>query len=140
MENTAKMTQIDIYEKIKEIVSASEDADVATIVEFCDKKIAQAIDKREKAQAKAAEKKAESDEMTDAIAEILTEDGQTAEDIAQALLGRFEDITKAKVVARLTQLVNAGVVIKEQIKTEDGRKVMSYKLFDAESDAAEDTE
>ena len=59
METTTKMTQIDIYERIKEIVSASEEADVSVIVEFCNKKIAQAIDKKEKAQAKAAEKKAE---------------------------------------------------------------------------------
>ena len=124
MENTAKMTQIDIYEKIKEIVSASEDADVATIVEFCDKKIAQAIDKREKAQAKAAEKKAESDEMTDAIAEILTEDGKTAEDIAQALSARFEDITKAKVVSRMGKLVVAG----RASKVKEGKNPMVYML------------
>lgn len=124
MENTAKMTQIDIYEKIKEIVSASEDADVATIVEFCDKKIAQAIDKREKAQAKAAEKKAESDEMTDAIAEILTEDGQTAEDIAKALSERFEDITKAKVVSRMGKLIAAG----RASKVKEGKNPMVYML------------
>ena len=124
MENTAKMTQIDIYEKIKEIVSASEDADVATIVEFCDKKIAQAIDKREKAQAKAAEKKAESDEMTEAIAEILTEDGKTAEDIAQALSTRFEDITKAKVSSRMGKRVAAG----RAAKVKEGKSPMVYML------------
>lgn len=126
MENTAKVTQIDIYEKIKEIVSGAEDdAEVVTIItEFCDKKIAQAIDKREKAQAKAAEKKAESDEMTDAIAEILTEDGKTAEDIAQALSQRFEDITKAKVVSRMGKLVAAG----RASKVKEGKNPMVYML------------
>ena len=37
---------------------------------------------------------------------------------------------KAKVVARLTQLVNNGEAVKEQGKSEDNKKVMMYKLAD----------
>lgn len=124
MENTTKMTQIDIYERIKEIVSASEEADVSVIVEFCDKKIAQAIDKKEKAQAKAAEKKAESDAMTDAIARALTAEPQTAEDILTKIIGSFEDATKAKVISRLGKLVKAGAAKREKV----GKEPMTYTI------------
>ena len=43
-------------------------------------------------------------------------------------LGEGEEITKAKVTARLTQLVKAEVATKDTVKTEDGRKVTAYKL------------
>ena len=46
----------------------------------------------------------------------------------------FEGATKAKITARLTQLVNAKIATKEQVKTEDGRKVMAYKLASAVED------
>lgn len=128
MENTVKMTQIDIYEKIKAIVGVTEDEDKDVIIEFCDKKIAQAVDKREKAQAKAAEKKAESDEMTDAIADILTNEGQTADQIAEVLVSQFADITKAKVVSRMGKLVNAG----RAAKIKDGKNPMVYVLPETE--------
>ncbi|MDD7754890.1 MAG: hypothetical protein PUJ51_10355, partial [Clostridiales bacterium] len=61
------------------------------------------------------------------VAAHITTEFQTADDIT-ALVEGFEDITKAKVVARLTQLVNNNQVEQEQIKTEDGRKVMAYRL------------
>lgn len=124
MDNTVKMTQIDIYERIKEIVSASEETDASVIVEFCDKKIAQAIDKKEKAQAKAAEKKAESDAMTDAIAAVLTAEPQTAEDILAKIIGSFEDATKAKVISRLGKLVKADYAKREKV----GKEPMTYTV------------
>ena len=51
-----------------------------------------------------------------------------------AIVAQIEDeeITKAKVTARLTALVKCGVATKEDVKDEAGRKVKAYRLADAE--------
>ena len=137
-----KITKKDFFAVIRTLVEGIETIDdipADKILEFIDTQVAQIDAKAAKAKARAGEKKAEGDALRAEVAAHITTKFQTADDIT-ALVEGFEDITKAKVVARLTQLVNAGVVVKEQVKTEDGRKVMSYKLSDAESDAAEDAE
>ena len=75
---------------------------------------------------RAAEKKAEGDELRAAIKSVLTEDYQSADDILAQLEG--EDLSKAKIIARLTQLVNNGDAEKAQAKAEDGKKFMTYRL------------
>jgi predicted transcriptional regulator len=64
---------------------------------------------------------------------LLTDEYQSAEAIAEQI--DDPEVTKAKVVARLTQLVKAGVADKEQVKAEDGRKIMNYKLASESVDA-----
>ena len=137
-----KITKKDFFAAIRTMVEGVETVGsipADKVLEFIDTQVAQIDAKAAKAKARAGEKKAEGDALRAEVAAHITTEFQTADDIT-ALVEGFEDITKAKVVARLTQLVNAGVVVKEQVKTEDGRKVMSYKLSDAESDAAEDAE
>ena len=136
-----KITKKDFYGALIELVEGMETVgayDAKDVQEFLEKQVAQIDAKAAKAKARAGEKKAEGDALRAEVAAHITDEFQTADDIT-ALVEGFEDITKAKVVARLTQLVNAGIVTKEQVKVGD-RKVMAYKLADAESDAAEDAE
>ena len=98
------------------------------LVEFINKQIEMIDNKSAKAKEKAAEKRAEGDELRAVIKSVLTNEYQTVDAITAQIEG--EDITKAKVVARLTQLVNNGEAVKEQGKSEDNKKVMMYKLAD----------
>lgn len=116
-----KMTKVEILGMIKE---ACEDNEV--IVEFCDKEIAALGAKAEKAKARAAAKKAEGDELRAIVASVLTTEPMIAEDVLAAITG-VEDLTKAKVIARLTQLVKAGEAVKTEV-TVDGKKRMAYSL------------
>lgn len=122
-----KMTKKDIYAGIKATLEKNFDAaEVAEYVEFIDKEIA-AIDARaEKEKARRAEKKAEGDDLRDAVKELIGAEPITGEAIAEALIAEYPDVTKAKVTYRAGQLVKAGEAYKVQIKTEDGRKVVAY--------------
>lgn len=120
-----KTTKREKFLTIVEILTNAGETDLADCIaheiELLDNKAA-------KAKAKAAEKKAENDELTDAVAAVLTNEFQTIADITAQIEG--EDVTIHKVTNRLTRLVNAGVAKKEQISvpTADGktRKVMAY--------------
>ena len=86
-----------------------------------------ALDKRaEKEKARRAEKKAEGDELGAAVKAAIVAEPKTAEAIADELAEQFEDVTKAKVTYRASQLVKAGEVFKVQVKLEAGRKVVAY--------------
>ncbi|MCC8068780.1 MAG: hypothetical protein LIO71_03320 [Ruminococcus sp.] len=132
-----KMTKRDWFGEIRTIVEGSDYEDVAGALEFIDHQVELLDAKAVKAAERAAAKKADGDELRQTVLGILTEEAQTADDITAAI--GDETITKAKVVARLTQLVKAGAATKEQVKTDDGRRVMEYKLCDI-SYAAEDAE
>ena len=136
-----KITKKDFFAAIRTMVEGIEvvgDIPADKVLEFIDTQVAQIDAKAAKAKERAGEKKAEGDALRAEVAAHITAEFQTADDIT-ALVEGFEDITKAKVVARLTQLLKAGIVVKEQVKAEDGRKVMAYKLADA-SNVAEDAE
>lgn len=125
-----KITKKDFFVAIRtmvEGVKAVGDIPADKVLEFIDTQVAQIDAKAAKAKERAGEKKAEGDALRTEVAAHITTEFQTADDIT-ALVEGFEDITKAKIVARLTQLVNNNQVEKEQIKTEDGRKVMAYRL------------
>ena len=83
--------------------------------------------KADKAKERAAAKKVEGDELREVVRQVLTEEPQTIDDIVLSIEG--DDITKAKVTSRLTQLVKAGIAEKEQVVLEDKRKVMAYRLI-----------
>ena len=116
-----RITKRDNYEALKEIVEKSNVENAEMLVEFINKQIEMIDNKSAKAKEKAAEKRAE-------IKSVLTNEYQTVDAITAQIEG--EDITKAKVVARLTQLVNNGEAVKEQGKSEDNKKVMTYKFAD----------
>ena len=125
MENK-KLTKKDYYGMLKDIVLTSGVDNKEELEAFIDRQIEIIDNKAEKAKERAAEKKAEGDELRAAIKSVLTEDYQSADDILAQLEG--EDLSKAKIIARLTQLVNNGDAEKAQAKAEDGKKFMTYRL------------
>ena len=125
MENK-KLTKKDYYRMLKDIVLTSDVDNKEELEAFIDRQIEIIDNKAEKAKERAAEKKAEGDELRAAIKSVLTEDYQSADDILAQLEG--EDLSKAKIIARLTQLVNNGDAEKAQAKAEDGKKFMTYRL------------
>lgn len=125
MENK-KLTKKDYYGMLKDIVLTSDVDNKEELEAFIDRQIEIIDNKAEKAKERAAEKKAEGDELRAAIKSVLTEDYQSADDILVQLEG--EDLSKAKIIARLTQLVNNGDAEKAQAKAEDGKKFMTYRL------------
>lgn len=120
MEKETKMTKRDYYNEIITILGNEN----PELVEFCEKQIEQLDSKAEKAKARAAERKAEGDELRGTIEAILTDDYQTAEEITEQI--DDEEVTKSKVVARLGQLVKQDLAQKEQIDV-NGSKRMAYK-------------
>ena len=124
-ETTVKMTKKDWYELIKGIVAESEAEQKAEMIDFIDAQLDQLAKKAEKAKERAGKVKEEGDELRELVASLLTEEFQTADALTAQVEG--EGITKAKITARLTQLVKAGVAMKEVMKAEDGRKVMHYR-------------
>ena len=125
MENT-KVTKKQYFGMIEDIVKASEAEDKDAILAFISKEVDLLDARAEKAKERAAKKREESDELRKEILDLLTDKGQTGNDLVAAI-GR-KDVTKAKVTARMTQLVKNGLATKEVVKTEDKKKVTVYKL------------
>jgi len=121
-----KMTKKDYFNAIKEIIESTESELKETLIYFIENQIASIDNKAEKAKERAAEKKAEGDALRESVKAVLTSELQTADEIFSQLNG--EDLTIAKVRARLTQLVNLGEASKEDVKTEDGKNKKAYKL------------
>ena len=129
-----KKNRRDYFEEIKAIVAGNED-----LVAFVDAEIAKIDNRAAKEKEKRAEKRAQGDELTAAVESFIVDnDGPiTAQEIADGLEG--EDITKAKVIYRATQLVKAGKIFKVTVKTEDGRKAVAYTA-EAPADAEVEAE
>ena len=108
-------------------------------VEFCQNQIADLDKKAAKAKERAAAKRAESDELTDLVYSVLTDEYQTIADITVVVAETVPDVSASKVTARLTKLFNTGVIEKEQISVEDSegkkRKCMGYRLVGAPAEA-----
>jgi FixJ family two-component response regulator len=120
-----KMTKAMWLEEIKGVVEAADYENKEGAIDFINKQIETLAAKAEKAKEKAAKAKAEGDELRAIVEGILTEDAQPIDDIVAQIEG--EDVTKAKVTARLTALVNAGIAKKEPVKA-GSRKIMAYSL------------
>ena len=121
-----KMTKTQWYEEIINIVNASNYEDKAGAVEFLERQIELINAKAEKAKAKTAEKKAAGDELRAVVENVLTDEFQTISAIVEQIEG--EDVTKAKVTARLTQLCKAGIAEKQSVK-DGSRSVMAYRIL-----------
>ena len=121
-----KTTKRDYYEMLKEIVLNANVEGATELVEFIDKQISLIDSKAEKAKARNAEKKANGDELREAVQNVLTDEFQTIDAIVSQIEG--EEITKAKITARLTSLVKNGIAEKTDVKDDEGRKLKAYKL------------
>lgn len=121
-----KITKRDYYEMLKEIVLNANVEGATELVEFIDKQVSLIDSKAEKAKARNAEKKANGDELREAVQNVLTDKFQTIDAIVSQIEG--EEITKAKITARLTSLVKNGIAEKTDVKDDEGRKLKAYKL------------
>lgn len=134
-----KITKRERFEELKKIVEATQVAQESkdALVEFIDAQV-ELLDKRAaSAKARADKAKAEGDELRATIFALVTAEYQSADAIT-AQIGN-EEVTKAKVVSRLSQLVDAGKVVKETLKNEDSkRKIVHYKLAEVSADEVED--
>ena len=124
---TEKITKKGYFEMIEEIVRASDDSRVEDILNFIEHEKELLEAKKVKAQAKAEKTRNEGDELRKAVQSCLTDEFQIISDIFAQIDG--EDVTQPKITARLNQLVKAGIAEKEQVKTEDGKR-MAYRLVD----------
>jgi len=124
MAKETKVTKVQVLEAIIGLAKGEEiTVDTNDIIEYAETTIAQLAAKAEKAKERAAQKKAYGDPLKDAVLEVITNEFQTVEEIAAQIKG--EDVTNAKIVARLTALVKAGEVNKTDIKV-DGKTRKAY--------------
>lgn len=117
-----KMTKKDYFAEIKNVLVEAGENDLAEVMAH---EIELLENKAVKNKERAAARKIAGDELRDTISNILIDDLQTVDEIVEQIEG--EDITKAKIVARLTQLVNLNEAVKEQVKGEDGKTKMAYR-------------
>ena len=129
-EKIVKVTKAERYAEIKAILM--EQGSDAELIEFIDAQVEALAKKAEKAKERAAQKAAEGDELRATIEGLMTSEWQSADAIVAAI--GDEDITKGKVVARVSQLVKLGTVEKAEQKIGE-KRVMCYKLAEKAEDA-----
>ena len=118
------MTKREKFELVANLVNgAAVEFDREEMLEWCGKEIAALDAKNEKAKERAAEKRAAGDELQARIYALMGEEPMTINDIVAAL--GDEDLTPARVVARMKNLVKAEEVAKTAVKVE-GRKLVGY--------------
>lgn len=123
-----KITKAMVLEVIgKNVENMTFDGDVTAedVTAFVETTLAQIAAKAEKNKERAAAKRQAGDELRAQVLGFVTEEWQTRDEIAANF--EDEDVTPAKVGARLTQLVENGSVVKEKQKI-DGKDKMVYAL------------
>lgn len=129
MEKT-KITNKSRYAAIINVLTGvPSDIETDELVNFCERQIAAIDRKSEKARERAAEQRKVSDELTERIAAMLTDEPQTLGELAAAF--DDEDITASKVSARCSKLVKEGRAAKTEVTVPgtDGaksRKLVAY--------------
>ena len=135
-----KITKREMFEAIKGLAESgalhmqdfNEAISDSAVAEFCENEIALLDKKAAKAKERAASKRAEGDELTAVVRQVMsTEEFEPIAEIAARIEG--EDVTASKITYRLKVLVDNGIAIKEQITIpgvdgQKSRKVMAYKL------------
>ena len=130
MADTVKITKKMILEAVKKVAESGvvfEGVTADDVIAYVDTTIGQLDAKAAKAKETAAKKKVESDALRDTIKGVLDETPKTISQIVAEL--DDPELTNAKVVARLTALVNAGEAFRSEIKI-DNRKVKAYSTVE----------
>ena len=138
-----KMTKRNVFEALINYANsgvmayADGEAEVVVTAEalaaFAENEIALLDKKAVKAKERAASKRAEGDELTAVVRQVMsTEEFEPIAEIAARIEG--EDVTVAKVTYRLTQLVKNGEAEKQELtipgaEGQKARKVQGYKLI-----------
>lgn len=133
MKTTDRIIKRDFYEAIIKAMETGEtNIEPAKIVEFCENEIAMLDKKADKAKERAAAKKAEVDELMEKVYAVLSDtEFMTRNAVMDALGDMPEDVSIAKVGARLTKLVNNQTVEKSELTVANAEgkksKVMGYR-------------
>ena len=125
MADVVKVTNKEMFTKVKDALMASNVEGKEDLIAFIDGRIALIDKKAAKAAETAAEKKNELDELCEVVKSILGTEPQTGDDVFAQVSG--EDVTIAKVRARLTKLEKAGIAVKTDVKV-DGKSKKAYTL------------
>lgn len=132
---TTKVTKREMYEVIRAIAEGSDRNSEVTdemIVEFCNKEIASLEAKAVKAKERAEQRKAEGDELTEAVYTALNDEYQPIATIAEKVIADNEEATVGKVQYRLKVLVDTGRAEKQEITVENNgekSKKMGYRAL-----------
>ena len=123
-----KITKAVVLNAIK--VAAENGADFGEVareevIAYVDKTLAQMEAKAEKAKVYAANKRQKGDALYEAVVGAIGAEYKTVDEVTEAVADVAEDVTRAKVVARLTKAIKEGKAFKAQVKV-DGKKVTVY--------------
>lgn len=125
------MTKFEKLDILKTIVTAAPltDEDLrAELTEFLDSQLASIAARAEKA----AQKRAETDALKQAVFAALSAEYQSVDDL-MAAFAEDESVTRGRVISRLTALVKDGAVERDEGKPEGAsRKVSIYRIKSAE--------
>ena len=123
MTNTNKMTKNEILDVIAACFTTMENEHKEDVLAYCAKEKESLARRAEKAKEYASKKRAENDALFDEIFNIMNENPMTINDIINSLPA--ENITPAKVTARMTKMINDNTVNRVMVK-QDGRKLVGY--------------
>lgn len=127
MTNTVeKKTQAQMFAEIRDFLRATEGKE--EWIQFLDNRMELLAAQAAKAKERKAKKAKPEDELLAAVAAQIGEKLKTGDEIVAALQGKFPEISRAKVVARLKVLVDQGVIGKISVKTGPGKRTMAYAL------------
>lgn len=121
-----KITKRENFLNIVEVLVEAGHEDLAKVIEH---EIELLDAKSSKAKARAAEKKAENDALTDIIISVLGEEFETIPAITDKVIELDETATISKVQYRLVQLVKSEVAESSEIKVSDGTKTRTLKGY-----------
>ena len=119
------MTQREFYEFATNVFATVDVEGKEDAMAYIAKATAALDAKNAKAKERAAEKRAASDAMRTAIANVIGDEPMTIPEIMEAIETEYPDVTPAKVVSRMKALVEGEIVTKAVIKV-DGRKLTAY--------------
>lgn len=135
MEKTAKLTKREIFEGIINVIETGEwELITAEDAVACLKGEIELLDRRAtKARERAAAKREEGDELTARIFETLNTDNfMVINDIMNALVADYPEITPRKIATRLARLHTNNSIVKEYVTVPDAegknRKILGYKV------------
>jgi hypothetical protein len=127
-----KITKAQKYAMIEDILNTVDGDNIDMLIEFVQAEQAALANKAAKAKAKAAEKKTEIDDLGNAVLGVLDGTPKTRDEVFALVEDFSNDVSVAKVGARLTKLVDAGLIVKNEIKavTASGKKTtrMAYSV------------
>lgn len=140
MEN--RITKTDKFKMIEDILATIDNENAEMLIEFVRGEQTALANKAAKAKERAAEKKTERDELCDAVLDVLTHEPMTRDEVFALVENTGDEISVAKVGARLTKLVSLGLADKVETKavSASGKKTtrMAYTLALVEADPSDE--